>query len=48
MKENLNAINQQMPHYSKLAKIRLQIEAFVKTPKLSIKRYLYQKEDSEI
>ena len=48
MKENLNAINQQMPHYSKLAKIRLQIEAFVKTPKLSIKRYLYQKEDCEI
>jgi long-chain acyl-CoA synthetase len=45
MNSNLITLNQNMPHYSKIAKILLQIEAFVKTPKLSIKRYLYQKDE---
>lgn len=34
-------LNQQMPNYMSIAKIELQDEEFVKTPKKSIKRYLY-------
>jgi long-chain acyl-CoA synthetase len=44
MKNNLETLNQRIPGYSRLHEIRLQKEAFVKTPKLSIKRYLYQEE----
>jgi len=45
MKNNLAVLNQRIPNYCKLNEIRLQKEAFVKTPKLSIKRYLYQEEE---
>ena len=45
MKRNLATLNQRIPNYSKLNEIRIQQETFVKTPKLSIKRYLYQEEN---
>jgi long-chain acyl-CoA synthetase len=45
MKEHLETFNQQIPQYSRLSEIRLQKENFEKTPKQSIKRYLYQDEE---
>ncbi len=42
MEQNRKDLNQQLPHYSRLAAIRLHDEEFQKTPKKSIKRYLYQ------
>lgn len=42
MKDNLNALNQEMPSYSKVYQLQLMDEEFEKTPKRSIKRYLYQ------
>ena len=41
MEQNLLAINQQLPAYEKLSEIVLRDEEFAKTPKKSIKRYLY-------
>lgn len=37
-----DALNQELPQYSQLAEVRLYPEEFEKTPKRSIKRYLYQ------
>ena len=45
MKKNLETLNQRIPSYSRLNEIRLQKEPFEKTPKQSIKRYLYQEEE---
>ena len=45
MSTHLDKINQSMPNYSKLSEIILRKEAFEKTPKQSIKRYLYQEND---
>ena len=42
MDQNLQQLNEQLPHYSRLSQIRLYKEEFMKTPKKSIKRYLYQ------
>jgi long-chain acyl-CoA synthetase len=42
MEQNKIQLNEIIPHYSKVAEIRLQDEEFAKTPKKSIKRYLYQ------
>lgn len=42
MEENINVVNVDMPNYSKLAGVRLVPEEFEKTPKKSIKRYMYQ------
>ena len=42
MEQNLQQLNEQLPHYSRLSQIRLHKEEFMKTPKKSIKRYLYQ------
>ena len=42
MGENLNAINKEMPSYSKITKIEIQQSEFVKTAKKSIRRYLYK------
>lgn len=42
MEENRKALNQQMPAYSQIAKIKIYNEEFEKTPKRSIKRFLYQ------
>lgn len=43
MRENVSKLNQELPSYSQLADVRIQAEEFEKTPKRSIKRYLYQK-----
>ena len=42
MEQNRIELNEQIPAYSKLSAIRLHEEEFEKTPKKSIKRYLYQ------
>lgn len=42
MNENLIAINKEVPAYSKVSRIKIMDEEFEKTPKRSIKRYLYQ------
>lgn len=42
MKENIVALNKEVPSYSKVSSFRLMDEEFEKTPKRSIKRYLYQ------
>ena len=42
MVENLKEINQQMPAYSQVSTYKLYNEEFEKTPKRSIKRFLYQ------
>ena len=44
MEQNRQALNAVMPNYSKLTEIRIHKEEFEKTPKKSIKRYLYQDE----
>ncbi len=42
MEENINAVNVDMPNYSKISSVRIMPEEFEKTPKKSIKRYMYQ------
>lgn len=42
MEQNRIALNQSIPAYSQITKIRLMTEEFEKTPKRSIKRFLYQ------
>jgi long-chain acyl-CoA synthetase len=42
MEQNLKDLNERLPHYCQLSQIRLHPEEFQKTPKKSIKRYLYQ------
>ena len=41
MEQNRQELNEVLPAYSKLAAIRIHDEEFAKTPKKSIKRYLY-------
>lgn len=42
MNTNLKSLNSQLPGYSKISEIRIFNEEFEKTPKRSIKRFLYQ------
>ncbi|MCH5346126.1 MAG: AMP-binding protein [Muribaculaceae bacterium] len=42
MQENLATLNKELPGYSQLSRFKLFNEEFEKTPKRSIKRYLYQ------
>lgn len=42
MEENRIALNQDLPAYSQIARIKIYPEEFEKTPKKSIKRFLYQ------
>lgn len=42
MKENIATVNSDMPSYIHLSEVRIMPEEFEKTPKRSIKRYLYQ------
>ena len=42
MNDNLSALNKQIPYYCKVSEIRLREHPFEKTPKLSIRRFLYQ------
>ena len=41
MEQNRQELNEELPAYSKLAAIQIHEEEFAKTPKKSIKRYLY-------
>lgn len=42
MRQNIKQVNTDLPAYSQISDIRLMQEEFEKTPKRSIKRYLYQ------
>ena len=42
MEQNRNGLNEMLPAYEKISEIVIQKEEFEKTPKKSIKRYLYQ------
>ncbi|MDO5569857.1 MAG: AMP-binding protein [Bacteroidales bacterium] len=42
MDENRALLNHQLPSYSQISQIKIRYEEFEKTPKRSIKRYLYQ------
>lgn len=42
MNENIANLNQELPSYSQVAGVKIYTEEFEKTPKRSIKRYLYQ------
>ena len=42
MEQNRNGLNEMIPAYEKIAEIEIREEEFEKTPKRSIKRYLYQ------
>ena len=42
MEENIAGLNKSLPAYSKIAGVKMQTEEFEKTPKRSIKRFLYQ------
>ena len=42
MEQNRNGLNAQLPAYEKISEIEIHEEEFVKTPKKSIKRYLYK------
>ncbi|MDR1676284.1 MAG: AMP-binding protein [Tannerella sp.] len=46
MREDLKQLNQRLPVYSKIADFELRREGFEKTPKQSIKRFLYQDKNS--
>jgi long-chain acyl-CoA synthetase len=45
MQQNVDELNAQMPVYSKVGSFKLMEDEFEKTPKRSIKRYLYQPKD---
>jgi long-chain acyl-CoA synthetase len=42
LNDNIKLLNKELPSYSQIAKVRLRYQEFEKTPKRSIKRYLYQ------
>ena len=42
MEENRLAVNKNLPQYSQISSVELVAQEFEKTPKRSIKRYLYQ------
>ena len=42
MDENIKELNKQLPAYSQISSYKLYNEEFEKTPKRSIKRFLYQ------
>ncbi len=43
MEENIKHLNENLPAYSQVTRFKIYDEEFEKTPKRSIKRYLYQK-----
>ena len=43
MEDTLTELNKELPNYAKLKKIEVMSEDFERTPKKSIKRYLYQR-----
>ena len=42
MEENISTLNKELPAYSQISRLKIYYEEFEKTPKRSIKRYLYQ------
>ena len=42
MEENIASLNKELPAYSQITRLKIHYEEFEKTPKRSIKRYLYQ------
>ena len=42
MEQNRNTLNQQLPAYEKISEIEIYEQEFAKTPKKSIKRYMYK------
>ena len=42
MEQNRNTLNQMLPAYEKISEVEIFEEEFAKTPKKSIKRYLYK------
>ena len=42
MEDNLRNLNSRLPQYAQVQTFELRFEPFAKTPKGSIKRYLYQ------
>ncbi|MBQ7042454.1 MAG: AMP-binding protein [Muribaculaceae bacterium] len=42
MQDNIDVLNKELPAYSQIKKVKVHHEEFEKTPKRSIKRYLYQ------
>lgn len=42
VEQNIRQLNSELPGYSQIARVRIYHEEFEKTPKRSIKRYLYQ------
>ena len=44
LKEGLPEINRRLPNYAQIRKIEFMPEDFERTPKKSIKRYLYQRD----
>ena len=42
MQENITLLNKELPAYSQISRVKVYHEEFEKTPKRSIKRYLYQ------
>ena len=42
MEQNRQQLNEQLPAYEKIAEMEIRTEEFAKTPKRSIKRFLYQ------
>ena len=42
MQDNIDVLNKELPAYSQIKKVKVYHEEFEKTPKRSIKRYLYQ------
>ena len=42
MEQNRNTLNEALPAYEKISEIEIHEEEFAKTPKKSIKRYLYK------
>ena len=43
MEENIALVNEELPNYCKIASSKIFPEEFEKTPKRSIKRFLYQR-----
>jgi long-chain acyl-CoA synthetase len=42
MEANRNELNQQLPAYCQISKVKIHFEEFEKTAKKSIKRFMYQ------
>ncbi|MDR1675665.1 MAG: long-chain fatty acid--CoA ligase, partial [Tannerella sp.] len=46
MNENIALLNRRIPYYCKISRVELREHEFEKTPKQSIRRFIYQNDDS--